>query len=400
MSSHDFHQSLRTALASAKADTIKSNALVIDAKAGNDRIIGGSAAQTLYGGSGNDTLQGVGGDDILWGDGSSTGLTFVAGKDTFVFEKTLAANGVDTVMDFGIAGHKTAGVLQAGGYVADTLDLSRVQFTGLPGLGAQDDEGDCGHDEEEGEEVHITAANVNDYVSVQGGDLYIDTDGLGAGKAEVWAHLNGVGGGDLVNLKFDDFQGQIEAKPGFDFEIGMINNDMNMFALVLFIIDGALNFSINGDGALMITLNGKPITEAEVSKFMSTDLVAVQATATTDTQTLELATWSINGQQALGTIDPSTWITESALVNYFKFNLGGVDQTGDSTFNYDDVLAYDSNNNFEAIPEALGIIDQLKAMFSGQVLTFFESNAFAASGTVELIGTYQGSAVSHSMVAA
>jgi VCBS repeat-containing protein len=207
-----------TKLASAKSDTIKTNIVLVDAKAGNDRVTGGSAAQTMYGGSGNDVLQGAGGDDILWGDGSSTGTGFVAGTDSFVFEKTLVANGLDTVMDFGIAGHKANGVLQAGSFVADTLDLSRIKFTGLPRAEEHEGEHDdgesesCGEKNEADEEVHITAANANDYIRIQGGDLFIDTDGLGAGQGQIWAHLQGVSGGDLVNLKFDDFRGQIEAQ--------------------------------------------------------------------------------------------------------------------------------------------------------------------------------------------
>lgn len=396
-------ESIRTALASFKADTIKSNALVIDAKAGNDRIIGGSAAQTLYGGSGNDTIQGVGGDDILWGDGSSTSAFIVAGKDTFVFEKTLTANGVDTVMDFGIAGHKIAGVLQAGTYVADSLDLSRVHFTGLPSVDALD--GACAHeeeDEDDGEEVHINAANVNDYVSVKGGDLYIDTDGLGAGQAEVWAHLKGVAGGDLVNLKFDDFQGQIEAKAGFDFEVGMTMNDANYLPLLLALIDGDLDFTQNVNMSTTVSFNGKPMTEEEagvlLQAFVFGDIVSMQTTAASDTQALASATWSINEQQALGTIDVSTWTTKTALLNYYKLLLQAEDQTGDGVYNYDDVLFYDAAHQYESIPQALENIDYIKTMFTGQVVAYFDSSAFAAGETVELIGTYQGSSVAHSIV--
>lgn len=400
MSAHEFNESLRTALASAKADTIKSNALVIDAKAGNDRIIGGSAAQTLYGGSGSDTLQGVGGDDILWGDGSSTGATFVAGRDTFVFEKTLAANGVDTVMDFGIAGHKTAGVLQAGTYVADTLDLSRVQFTGLPGVGEQDDEGAGEQEELEGEEVHITAANVNDYVSVKGGDLYIDTDGLGAGKAEVWAHLNGVKGGDLVNLKLDDFQGQIEAKPGFDFGFAGVVNNFGIYALMAAMLDGDLTLDPSSTPKMPVALlNGKPLSPIEMVGLNRADAVLITPTEQTDTQALATATWSANGKQALGTVDVSTWTDTSVLVNIAKIETFGVDQTGDSTFNYADVLAYEAKNEgftFKALSMANMIKDSLLDM---GVMAYFDGSAFAAGDPVELIGTYQGSAVTHSMVA-
>ena len=59
------HRAASKALASFKVDNIKSNALLIDALGGDDRITGGSAAQTIYGGSGKDVIRGGGGDDIL-----------------------------------------------------------------------------------------------------------------------------------------------------------------------------------------------------------------------------------------------------------------------------------------------------------------------------------------------
>jgi hypothetical protein len=393
-------ESLRTALASIKADTIKSNALVIDAKAGNDRIVGGSAAQTLYGGSGNDIIQGVGGDDVLWGDGSSTGATFVAGRDTFVFEKTLAANGVDTVMDFGIAGHKTAGVLQAGTYVADTLDLSRVKFTGLPSTG-EHDEGECeGEQDDDGEEVHITAANVNDYVSVKGGDLYIDTDGLGAGKAEVWAHLEGVAGGDLVNLKFDDFLGQIEAKPGFDFKLLKALNSTDGSTLVLF--DG--DYSIDRSGVTPVELiEGKADTSTIKTILSHLDIVVLDSATVAN---LGGTQWSINGQKALGTVDVLTWTLESTATSLLKtynsiFGDNSLDLNSDGFINYADVVIADADFGMfgGVIAEITSTLPVLQTQYAGQVLVYFNDAAFAAGETVTLVGSYQGSEVFQTVLA-
>ena len=52
---------------------------VLDGAAGDDRLTGGSQADTLIGGDGNDVLEGRGGDDQLLG---GTGIdTYILGND-------------------------------------------------------------------------------------------------------------------------------------------------------------------------------------------------------------------------------------------------------------------------------------------------------------------------------
>lgn len=380
-------ESIRNLLASAKVDVIKSNALLIDAMAGNDRITGGSAAQTIYGGSGNDVIQGAGGDDILWGDGSSTGATFVAGKDTFVFEKTLTDNGVDTIMDFGIAGHKTDGVLQTGTYVADTLDLSHVKFTDVSTSSEHD----------EGEEVHITAANVNDYVSVKDGDLYIDTDGVGAGQAQLWAHLNGVNGGDLINLKFDDANLQIQAtatpKGVLDFEAVAAISDIPFFVVLMAAFDGDLAQDTTNPEAVLV--NGKSVAFGDLA---FADLVSVTANGQSSNQVLTDATWTANTTLALGTVDVSTWTDESVMTNLYKYAVNQ-DLNSDKTINYQDVLAYQQNVNPDFGGEVVAYASMLKQSFDGQVVAYFGGSTFAVGEAVDVVGVYQGQEVTHSIVA-
>lgn len=57
---------------------------------GANNYIGTPEAGTIYSAGGNDTLKGEGGNDILTGAG---------GNDQFVFDTTLSAAGVDTIID-------------------------------------------------------------------------------------------------------------------------------------------------------------------------------------------------------------------------------------------------------------------------------------------------------------
>ncbi len=58
---------------------------------GNDVLEGGAGDDLIFGQEGNDTIIGGAGDDTLYGG---------SGANTFVFEATTAANGVDNIMDF------------------------------------------------------------------------------------------------------------------------------------------------------------------------------------------------------------------------------------------------------------------------------------------------------------
>lgn len=68
-------------------------------------LYGGDGDDTMDGGAGTDYLRGYQGDDRLWGG---------TGADRFVFERTQASNGVDTIQDFEFG--------------VDIIDLSLVGF--------------------------------------------------------------------------------------------------------------------------------------------------------------------------------------------------------------------------------------------------------------------------------
>ncbi len=392
------HRAASKALASFKVDNIKSNALLIDALGGDDRITGGSAAQTIYGGSGKDVIRGGGGDDILWGDGSSTDAAFVAGKDTFIFEKTLSANGVDTIMDFGVAGHRTDGVAQAGTYVADTLDLSRIKFTGLSTeseCGERDRDDDRDDDHEGHHEGRITAANVNDYVSVKDGDLYIDTDGLGEGEAQVWAHLEGVQAGDLIKLKFDDVNLQIEATSTgvLDFSALGARSNAGFLAFAVAIYDGDATRDLENPDNFLI--NG---TSYAIEEIISLDIVDVTPKGLSSPEVLRDTVWSANGTQALGTIDASSWTVESLMTRAYRFE-GGEDLNSDQVIDHQDFLLHQQANpdvEWVDFSELLGILQE---QFGGKVITYFSGSAFAAGDEVEIVGVYNGQTAADTITA-
>ena len=78
----------------------------IQGNARNNYLYGTAAVDGMDGGLGDDYLRGYGGDDFLWGG---------AGADRFVFERTWAANGQDTILDYSFG-------------QGDVLDLSLVGF--------------------------------------------------------------------------------------------------------------------------------------------------------------------------------------------------------------------------------------------------------------------------------
>lgn len=174
-------------------DRITSDRLFIDARGGNDLVTGGSLGQTILGGDGNDTLRGAGGDDHLSGG---------SGRDVFVFEKTLLANGVDTIEDFEAAGGTQR---QPTG---DVLDLSAIRFTYRnPGIPLD-------------RTVSFSDDNLGQYVWVQDGVLYIDTDGSGSrAQAQAWAHLDGIQAGDEVRVRIGKFEGTLEATASGPFSV-------------------------------------------------------------------------------------------------------------------------------------------------------------------------------------
>jgi hypothetical protein len=147
----------------------------------NNEWIGDVGDNNITAGLGNDILRGGGGNDILTGGG---------GKDTFVFEKSLSDNGVDTITDF------TA--VQNNGGEADLLDFSLSITT-----------------------QHINANTISNYVWVMDGKLYLDQSGGGisGGKGEHWANLPGLTGGEMINIRTLHYDGPIkvmEAPPTVD----------------------------------------------------------------------------------------------------------------------------------------------------------------------------------------
>ncbi|ACO79521.1 Secreted mannuronan C5-epimerase [Azotobacter vinelandii CA] len=98
---------------------------VIEGDAGNNALLGTSAAETLLGHAGNDTLDGAGGDDILVGGAGRDTLTGGAGADLFRFDAlsdsqrnyTTGDNQGDRIVDFSVG--------------EDKLDVSALGFTGL-----------------------------------------------------------------------------------------------------------------------------------------------------------------------------------------------------------------------------------------------------------------------------
>ncbi|WP_415860942.1 M10 family metallopeptidase C-terminal domain-containing protein [Azotobacter vinelandii] len=97
----------------------------IEGDAGDNALLGTSAAETLLGHAGNDTLDGGAGDDILVGGAGRDSLTGGAGADVFRFDALsdsqrnydIGDNQGDRIADFAVG--------------EDKLDVSALGFTGL-----------------------------------------------------------------------------------------------------------------------------------------------------------------------------------------------------------------------------------------------------------------------------
>jgi len=131
----------------------------------SNTLNGTARADTIDAKGGNDKIRGYGGDDILYG-----GL----GSDTFIFESTASANGVDTLMDYSYSA--TRGAEQ------DILDFS-LMFGSLS-----------------------SRANISNYArfQVEGGKVVLQVDKDGAGTRSTWetiAVFNNFTGGEDVRIK-------------------------------------------------------------------------------------------------------------------------------------------------------------------------------------------------------
>jgi Ca2+-binding RTX toxin-like protein len=135
--------------------------LTTDWHAGTDAInlTGNELTNLIYGNEGDNILNGGAGNDALIGNG---------GADTFAFTTALAANNVDTIVDF------TAGT--------DKIALDDAVFTAIGGLGALNPNaffaGAAAHDADDR------------IIYNQGtGQLFYDADGNGAGAAILFATI-------------------------------------------------------------------------------------------------------------------------------------------------------------------------------------------------------------------
>ncbi len=128
----------------------------------NDRLTGSTGANELLGGNGNDTLNGGAGHDTLTGG---------AGLDSFRLDSPLSAStNVDTITDFKA--------------VDDTIELENAVFTRLTATGALSASFFAAN-------TAGVAVDANDYLvyDSDGGQLYYDFDGNGAGAAVLIARL-------------------------------------------------------------------------------------------------------------------------------------------------------------------------------------------------------------------
>ncbi|HJV25538.1 MAG TPA: calcium-binding protein [Aromatoleum sp.] len=138
----------------------------IDTGLGNDNIVTGGGDDLIWAGAGNDKIvAGAGNDWIVSGDGADK-IVAGLGDDVFVFDN-VAVGGMDNIADFNAAEDLLAFDTDvftslAGGFIADNLVLGKV------------------------------AADANDFLILDGGKLFYDADGNGAGAAVQIANLKGV----------------------------------------------------------------------------------------------------------------------------------------------------------------------------------------------------------------
>lgn len=162
----------------------------INAGGGNDSIYGGAQADTIYGGAGNDYVDGDGNADIIYGDAGDDNIFGSAGNDTIYGGAgndtiTLGADlnvvvfnsltGADTVTDYNVTD--------------DSIYLSKAIFTSLSGPGAL-------VASEFVANATGTAADGNDYIvyNTTTGALSYDADGNGGGGAVLIGTFTGAPG--------------------------------------------------------------------------------------------------------------------------------------------------------------------------------------------------------------
>lgn len=176
----------------------------------NNHLYGTATSDGIDGDLGNDYLRGYAGNDVLWGG---------AGSDRFVFERTLAQNGIDTIKDYTYA---------PGGGDVDVLDFSLVGFARNA---LSRNSGENGID------------NVIRFVEDgNGARVELSLTGAGGETFTQWAVLEGLSAGDLVQFSIGarTFTRPVQAGAGLRFDIG--NGDRNG--------DGSVTVADNADNNL------------------------------------------------------------------------------------------------------------------------------------------------------
>ena len=142
-----------------------------------DSILGNDRANTLIGGGGNATLSGGGGGDKLIGGQGADTISMGAGRDVVVFNN--AAEGGDIIRDF--RGMDDDIQISASGFGLDAGPLTASEFAANRAGVANRAEAQFVYD-------------------TDGGQLYFDADGTGAGQSILLATLQGAPALSLSDL--------------------------------------------------------------------------------------------------------------------------------------------------------------------------------------------------------
>ncbi|MCC4114379.1 calcium-binding protein [Aromatoleum toluclasticum] len=149
--------------------TTGSGADFIFAGSGNDKVVAGDGNNWVEGGAGNDVLRTGAGADVIYGGEGADKIWGGAGSDVFVFDN-VAVSGKDVINDFNTA--------------EDFFAFDTSVFTSLAG-GISAENVVVG--------AKAVALDTHDYLilDTQGGKLYYDADGSGAGAAVQIAVVKG-----------------------------------------------------------------------------------------------------------------------------------------------------------------------------------------------------------------
>jgi len=133
-----------------------------------DSIRGDAKANLLLGGGGNDTISGAGGDDTIAGGAGADTISLGSGRDTVVFNK--ASEGGDLIIDF--RGREDHIAFSASGFGVKPGVLPASEFAAnLAGV--------------------ANRAEAQFVYDTDGGQLYFDADGTGAGQSVLLATIQG-----------------------------------------------------------------------------------------------------------------------------------------------------------------------------------------------------------------